>query len=181
MDRRTAVKNIALSLGLVVSSSTVITLLNSCGEKNTITPEFFKIADRYIIDFLIDIILPVTSTMGAKDLNISQFIDKMCHYVLNEEQQAEISFGLVEFSSQFQQNTGKLPSEGNKEDYQLMVKTYFDISEKEEMAVFKLLNSDYNNLSRSLKPNYNLYKFLTTVRELSLLGYFTSEIVMKNA
>lgn len=180
MDRRTAVKNIALSLGLAVSGSTVISLFNACStDRKPVKPEFFTTSDLYSIDYLADIILPATASKGAKDLNLSQFIDKMCKHVFNEEKQQEIKRGAEEFSNRFSKITGKTPSDGTKEDYQLMVSTYFDISEEKQKAVFKLLDTDYSTLSYELKPDYNLYLFLTTIRELTLLGYFTSQAIVE--
>lgn len=180
MDRRTAVKNIALSLGLAVSGSTILSILNACSTDNsTIKPMFFNPSDLRSIDFLVDIILPATSSIGGKDLNISQFIDKMCKHVLDEEKQQAVRLGAEEFSKRFQKINGKMPSEGSSEEFQLMVATYFDISEEKEKSVFELLNQNYNDLSDSAKPDYNVYTFLTTIRELSLLGYFTSQTIME--
>lgn len=180
MDRRTAVKNIALSLGLAVSGSTIINLFNACStDKNLVKPEFFTTSDLYSIDVLSDIILPATLSKGANALNLSQFIDKMCKHVFNEKKQLEIKRGAEEFSSRFSKITGKTPSEGTKEDYQLLVSTYFDISAEKEKAVFIMLATDYDTLTPDLKPDYNLYLFLTTVRELSLLGYFTSQAIVE--
>lgn len=180
MDRRTAVKNIALSLGFAVSGSTVISLFNACSaDKTTLKPEFFKASDLYSINFLVDILLPVTATIGAKDLNISLFIDKMCKHVVSEEKQKSIRLGAEEFSKRFEQITDKNPLEGNKQDYQQMVTIYFGISEEKEKAVFEMLNEDYNNPPENVQPDYNLYTFLTTIRELNLLGYFTSQTIME--
>lgn len=51
MDRRTAVKNFALSLGLVVLGSTILSLFNACTTDETVLmPEFFKKSDIQGID-----------------------------------------------------------------------------------------------------------------------------------
>lgn len=180
MDRRTAVKNIALSLGIAVSGTTVISIFNACSTDKTIAkPEFFKAPDLYGINFLVDIILPATSSIGGKALNISQFIDKMCKQVLSEEKQQAIQLGTEEFSKRFQEINGKKLSKGNSEEYQLIVAHHFDVSEEKKKSVFELLERDYNALSDKMKADYNVYTFLTTVRELSLLGYFTSQTIME--
>ncbi|MBA6154647.1 gluconate 2-dehydrogenase subunit 3 family protein [Gelidibacter maritimus] len=180
MDRRTAVKNIVLSLGLVVSGSTILSLFNACTtDKTVVLPEFFKKSDMLGIEGLVDIILPKTSSIGANDLNISLFIDKMCCHVLSKKQQDEIRMGIEKFSKQFEKITNKLPSNGNREDYQQMIATYFDVSEKREKAVFQMLENGSDELAENVKPDYYLYTFLTAVRELGMLGYFTSQVVME--
>lgn len=180
MDRRTALKNMALSFGFAVSGASIINLFNSCNaEKGTLTSEFFKSSDMYSIAMLVDLMLPTTSTVGGKELNISQFIDQMCQHVLDDQQQKDMRSGNEEFSKRFEKITGKASTEGNQIDYQQLLTSYFDISEAQQQAVFELLASDYHTLSNDLKPNYRLYTFLTTVRELSLLGYYTSQAIME--
>ncbi|CAM4187747.1 gluconate 2-dehydrogenase subunit 3 family protein [Flavobacterium weaverense] len=177
MDRRIAVKNIALLLGLVVSGSTVLSLFNACStDQKKIKGEFFDAADMYIVESLVDIILPISSSIGAKELNVSQFVDKMCKYVLREVNQKEIRLGIEEFRKKFEKITDKISTEGNREDYSLMIKTYFDISHKEQKIIFEMLGNQ--NVSEELKATYHLYKFLTTIREYTLLGYFTSKAII---
>lgn len=180
MDRRTAVKNIALSLGLVVSHSTLLSLFNSCSTNSSkVEPKFFKTSDLYGIENLVDLILPPTSTPSGNDLSLSYFIDSMCAHVLNQEQQRNMKLGLEEFSVVFQKLIGKSISQGGKDDYQLMLTTYFDISEDNQKEIFNLLSHDVNVVSNASKPKYYLYTYLTTIRELTLLGYFTSQTVME--
>ena len=178
MDRRAAVKNIALSIGLLASGSTIISLFNACsGKKSNENPEFFKASDMFMISFLVDIILPTTSSIGAKDLNVSEFIDKICTHVLSAENQKEMKLGAQEFSKKFQELTNKIPTEGNKNDYEFMVKTYFDIPQEKQKTVLKMLDIADDNQTNEIKPDYHLYKFLTTIREITLLGYFTSKSI----
>jgi len=180
MDRRTALKNMALSFGFAVSGATVISVFNSCSdEKTTVTSEFFKASEMYSITQLVDLLLPKTSTIGAKDLNIPHFVDQMCQHVLDDQQQKEMRRGVAEFSKRFLKSTGNSTTEGTQQDYELMLSTYFDISKDQEKAIFKMLDSDYHTLSNAIKPDYHLYTFLTTVRELSLLGYYTSQTIME--
>ncbi|TDU43248.1 gluconate 2-dehydrogenase subunit 3-like protein [Gelidibacter sediminis] len=180
MDRRMALKNMALSFGFAVSGATIISLFNSCSdEKPTLTSEFFKASDMYNIAQLVDFILPKTATVGAKDLNIAHFVDKMCQHVLDDQQQKEMRLGVAEFSKKFLKITGNSTTEGTQQDYELMLSTYFNVSKDQEKAVFEMLDSDYNTLSNAIKPDYHLYTFMTTVRELSLLGYYTSQTIME--
>lgn len=178
MDRRTAVKNMALSLGFIVSGSTIINIFNACStDQKAIKPNFFKASDLYSINFLTDIILPTTTSIGAKDLNLTEFIDTLCADVLTPDQQRNMRFGAEEFSNGFYKLTGKETSHGNQQDYQRMLAACFDVSEADQQEIFKLLKQDVNTLSKNLKSKYYLYAFLTTIRELTLLGYFTSKTI----
>lgn len=180
MDRRTAVKNIALSLGIAVSGTTIINVFNACSSETTaVKSALFTPSDLKSMDMLADIILPVTTTKGAKHFNMSRFIDKMCSHVFDEPKQQKIKRGAEEFSDRFYKMTGKKPSKGNKANFEHVLSTYFDIPKDQEIAVFELIDTDYDKLSDQLKPDYELYLFLTTIRELSLLGYFTSQVILE--
>lgn len=179
MDRRTAVKNIALSLGLAVSGSTVISLFNACNtDKQSIKLEFFSPLDFKSIEFLVDIILPKTLNKGANELHVPQFIDKMCQHIYDDKKQQNLKIGITEFSKQFEIITGKTISKGIRQDYEKMIRSYFEVSEEKEKAIFIMLAKENDDdLTGSKKTEYALYFFLTTVRELSLLGYFTSQAI----
>ena len=182
MDRRTAIKNMALSLGFAVSGSTVISLFNACSnEKSALEAEFFKAEDMHNINFLTEIILPTTSTPGAKELNIAQFVDKMCQHVLGAEKQQAVVSGAAEYARRFEQHTGIASYNGQKPDHEGMIAKYFDLSENDEKSVLKMLATEASAIPEKEKSEYNLYSFLTTVRELSMLGYFTSETVVELA
>jgi hypothetical protein len=59
MDRRTALKNLSLSLGYVVSAPTLMNMLSSC-TANPVTwqPVFFNEPERNLVIHLVDIIIP---------------------------------------------------------------------------------------------------------------------------
>lgn len=180
MDRRTAIKNMALSLGFVVSGSTVISLFNACStEKTYLQSVFFKAEDMRSIDFLTEIILPKTSSPGAKDLSLAQFVDKMCQHVLSAEKQQAVLSGAAEYARGFEKYMGKTSYNGQQTDHERMIARYFNLSENEEKSVLTLLETDASALPENQKSKYHLYTFLTTVRELSMLGYFTSETVLE--
>lgn len=180
MDRRHVLKNIALTLGLTVTTPTVLSLLGSCAKDvGTSTLEFFDKKSIVAIEFLVDIILPVTTTVGGKQLNLSIFVDKMIKNVLKDRDQKEISMGLDEFAKDFEDLFGKKIQEGNHKDYEQIVKTFFDVPDKIRTEVFTLLQQDFSLLPQQSKKDYVLYKFLTTVRAFSMLGYYTSQTIVE--
>lgn len=180
MDRRIAVKNMLITLGLTVSTTTIIGFIESCSNKKTARISvFFDETEIYLVDYLVDIFLPRTSIIGGKDLNLSQFVDKMCANVLTIQKQKEIKSGLHEFLIRFEQKFNKEASEGSIEEYKTLLDVCLNVTKEKEAKVFKLLESDYHNLSKPSKSEYLFYKFLTTIREFSFLGYFTSETILE--
>lgn len=79
MDRRTALKNSALMVGVTLSSSTLLGLLQSCQEENRPDwrPRFFSDEQAAVISEITEMILPATDTPGARDLGVDQFVDLM--------------------------------------------------------------------------------------------------------
>lgn len=87
MNRRDAIKNLGLSLGFVVVTPTVISLLNSCKADPVWLPEYFSQNEGYLIQSLVDIILPETDTPSASQVNVPQFIDVYTRDVMEPELQ----------------------------------------------------------------------------------------------
>lgn len=181
MDRRIAVKNIFMAIGITVSTPTLISILNSCSEnKKNWLPTFYDKSEIKIVSYLVDIILPKTSVVGGEDLNLSRFVDNMCADVLNVEKQNKIKLGLNEFINRFEEHFNKNFSKGSIDEYEVLIGKYMNISKEKEIDVFEMLNTDdYKSLSVYQQQDYLLYQFLTTVRELSFLGYYTSEMIVK--
>ena len=98
MDRRQAIKNISLSLGYALTGSTIISLFNSCTSKNTIS-NFNVLNDkqRFCIENLADIIIPKSSSPGALDVNIIEFIDVMVSETLTNKEQDIFLKGSLEW------------------------------------------------------------------------------------
>jgi uncharacterized protein YihD (DUF1040 family) len=180
MDRRHAIKNIALTFGLTVATPTLLSLIKSCAKDTGLnTFDFFNRKTIVAIEFLIDIILPITTTVGGKDLNLAMFVDKIIKNVLNDRDQKEINMGLEEFVKHFEHTFNKKVQDGNRKDYEQVVKTYFDVPDKRKTEVFKLLQQNFTELPQQSKKDYVLYKFLTSVREFSMLGYYTSQTIVE--
>ncbi len=177
MDRRTALKNITLSFGYAVATPTVLGILQSCQSKvTTWEPLFFTPSQGYIITQLTDIILPKTHTAGALDVNVPEFMDKMLNDIAPEEEKDTIKEGAKAFESEFQKVFKKNALQGSKEEYEKLLKKYFDISEEEKKAVFEMQNTDVSITEEELNRHL-IYKFLLATREYTLFGYYTSELV----
>ena len=177
MDRRTALKNITLTFGYAVATPTVLSVLQSCKSNvATWTPMFFNPSQGYMIKQLADIILPTTDIAGALDVNVPEFMDKMLHDIAPEDKRNIIKEGANAFEKEFQNAYNKDVLKGSKAEYEKLLKKYFDISEAEKNAIFKMQNTEENITEEELNT-YLIYKFLLATREYTLFGYYTSELV----
>jgi hypothetical protein len=177
MDRRTALKNITLTFGYAVATPTVLSVLQSCKSNvATWTPMFFSPAQGYMITQLADIILPTTDIPGALDVNVPEFMDKMLHDIAPEDKRNIIKEGANAFEKEFQNVYKKDLLKGSKVEYEKLLGKYFDISEAEKTAVFKMQNTEESIKEEELNT-YLIYKFLLAIKEYTLFGYYTSELV----
>ena len=177
MDRRTALKNITLTFGYAVATPTVLSVLQSCKSNvATWTTVFFSPAQGYMITQLADIILPTTDISGALDVNVPEFMDKMLHDIAPEDKRNTIKEGANAFEKEFQNVYKKDLLKGSKEEYEKLLEKYFDISEAEKTAVFKMQNTEESIKEEELNT-YLIYKFLLAIKEYTLFGYYTSELV----
>ena len=177
MDRRTALKNITLTFGYAVATPTVLGVLQSC-KSNVVTwaPLFFSPSQGYMVAQLVDIILPPTNIAGALDVNVPEFMDKMLQDIAPEDKKNLIKEGANAFEKEFQNVYKKDALDGSKSEYEKLLKNYFDISEEEKAAVFKIQNTEESIKEEELNT-YLIYKFLLATREYTLFGYYTSELV----
>lgn len=182
MNRRIALKKMSLALGYTLAAPTLLSTLYSCtSEPETWQPLFFIKNQKYIITQLADIILPPTEIVGAIDLNIPQFIDKMYAEVASEEAMDIFKKGGDLFEKSFVERFNKNSTSGSKEEYNDLLDTYFRISDESQKKIFQLTKFDEQEVIDQYGLNsknhdaYLIYKFLLSVRYHSLYGFYTSE------
>ncbi|MGC1631030.1 MAG: gluconate 2-dehydrogenase subunit 3 family protein [Gelidibacter sp.] len=96
MNRRDALKNLGLSLGYVIATPTILSMLQSCtATEDKWTPLFFSDKQAYVLENLVDLILPKTKGVpGALDVNVPQFIDLYTYKTATDEQKERYTTGL---------------------------------------------------------------------------------------
>jgi gluconate 2-dehydrogenase gamma chain len=170
MDRREAIKRTVLTLGFAVSTPAIMGVLNGCkpAPELAYSPEFFTTDQAALITELSEIILPKTSTPGAKDAGVPGFIDSMLKAVYSKDQQQMFIKGLTEFDQDARQTYGDSFVELDRERKVEFVKKHHD------SALAKSTDSGakgwWNAGSEEEKP------FILKVKELTILGFFTSKI-----
>lgn len=178
MDRRTALKNLSISLGYTVAAPTIFNILSSCtAEVDTWTTLFLSPEEKHMVTHLADIILPASDTPGALDVNVPQFLDMMYHEIEMKPKQELFKKGASIFASKFTKAFDSEITKGNKEQFEKLLASYFNISDEATEVVLKAQNRPIEKVDVSEMENYALYKFLISVKQYTLFGYFTSEKV----
>jgi gluconate 2-dehydrogenase gamma chain len=171
LNRREAIRRVALLMGGAVSTPAILGVLAGCsaepdsakpGADAEWKPAFLTGAQAALVAEVAEIMIPRTDTPGAKDVGIPAFIDKMLKDVYPKDGQAHFVAGLADFESQAKRDHGRAFLELEPALRATLVKQVHDpavVAEREETLP----------LSQRHRP------FILTMKELTLLGYFTSE------
>jgi len=150
MKRRNALRSMSLSFGGSVVLP--IAILQSC-QRDDYQAKFLTLDQIELLDEIGETILPETEdSHGAKFINIGKFMDHFIADCYSSEDQDLITAGLLTFESSCSKkyNTG-----------------FVNISAESKFDYLVLINAE---ASKSNEPHYFL-----KLKELILLGYFTSE------
>jgi len=178
MNRRTALKNLSMSLGYTMAAPTIFNMLSSCkADVETWIPLFLSSEEKHMVTLLVDIILPASETIGALDVNVPQFLDLMYHDIEKKENQDIFNKGALIFANKFQSQFNTEAIKGDKKQFEILLASYFNISDDATEVVLEEQKRLAKRVPDSQMENYALYKFLLSVRRYTLFGYFTSEKV----
>jgi gluconate 2-dehydrogenase gamma chain len=160
IDRREALRKTALLMGAAVSASAIAGILNGCKSTPDLNykPVFFTEDQARLVSELAEIILPKTDTPGAKEVGVPNFIDRMLAQCYKKEDQEFFIAGLTAFEEEAKKSFGDSFIYCKPEDQITLTTTALQaaIQEKKENKEAK-------------EP------FVLTAKELTMLGYFTSE------
>jgi hypothetical protein len=168
MNRREVLQRTALVLGYAVTGPALAGILNGCKASPELTykPDFFTEGQAQLISELSEIIIPKTSTPGAKDAGVPAFIDSMLKEVYSKEAKDSFLKGLTEFDEDAKKTYGDSFAECKPEDRVAHVKKHHDAA----LTGFdKGLSGGWWGSSSGEKP------FILKVKELTILGFFSSE------
>jgi len=156
MERREALKKVAYLMGGALSATTIGVLFESFAipekEKNFVS---FSVRDEEIIAEFAEIIIPTTATsLGAKAAGMGDFIPMMVKECYPAEMQQIFAKGLLEMDA-------KCMKEYNKNFMTL------NIEERKKIVT---------DLQNETIANNKAPSFFLLARDLTILGYFASEI-----
>jgi len=186
MDRRQALKNFGLGAGILIIGPSTLSLLQSCTSepKNNWEPNFLSVQNGFALKEILEIILPKTETLGAKDLNIAQFIDSYMEEVAPKKQQQRFKRNANAFAKVFKKEYDKELEEGSVEEYEKIVAKFLKAApeKREEYLKRNTETQDPQDKDPNIKEDIGVgsYSYLISIRDMGIWAWKTSEEVGEN-
>ncbi|MEM7486287.1 MAG: gluconate 2-dehydrogenase subunit 3 family protein [Bacteroidota bacterium] len=185
MERRVALKNMGLAFGYTIAAPTLLGIVQSCSTKKVLdwTPDYFTKDEGTVLHTLVDMILPKTDTPSATEVNVHVFIDKFVNEVLPKENQNFLKNGMDKFmdivlTAAQKETLAELDEEDLEPTLAKYLKKRTDaIEEAHEKAVKDYLTVMKENGSAVIDDEIALFNFATSLRDMTVWSYKTSEYV----
>lgn len=158
IDRKEAIKRTALLIGGTVFAPNILGVMQGCTAKPGVdwNPVLFTNDQARLVTSLADVIIPADEYPPASEAGVPAFIESMINEVYTEEQRNEF---LQELDA-FAENT-RLELNAD----------FFDAADEQKFEIA------YNENQNALEIDRNEdTPFFLRFKELTILGYFTSEI-----
>jgi gluconate 2-dehydrogenase gamma chain len=159
MDRREALRRTALMLGGVLSAPTITAFLGGCDVRRVPDDQWVPRAmDQQQADLLATVtehIIPETDTPGARAAGVHQFIDLMLAEYYPPSERQRFLAGLADLDQRARRSGGR---------------PFLRCSADQRHALLIEMDREAFDASAGQQP------FFRTLKELTLLGYCTSEV-----
>jgi len=184
MDRREAVKSVAFLLGGALSATTIGVFLDGCTSPSANKGgNLFSADQELMITEIADIIIPSTKTPGAKAAGVGPFIAKMMKECYPDYAQEAFVKGLEDLEDRSKKEyKNSFVTISVKERQQLLSKLREETIAAQKVENEKKAAGEKNKPAPEKPipgPDKNVKTtpyFFSLVRDLTLLGYWTSEI-----
>jgi hypothetical protein len=177
-------QRVAFLMGGALSAPTMIAMLEGCKSNTTTeaaTSFAFSTDYKSLVAEIAEIIIPKTATPGAKDAGVGPFIEMMLKDCYSAAQQEHFMKGLDELDGSSKKvNGGKKFLESTPEQQTALLKTFEKMSNEEAKkneTAKKIVDAE-TGLTKETKGKTEAppTPFFKIMKELTLLGYFTSEV-----
>lgn len=162
MNRRELLKQIAILTGGTVIGAEA--MLSGCTNKGQVNAVFTD-DDINLLAEIADTILPPTQTPGAKEAGVGTFMTVMVNDCYGEKDQRIFHEGLVKLKEACEKQTGK---------------EFMEADAAQRQSFLTALNKEAGDYAKNKKGEEPTHYF-TMIKQLTLFGYFTSEIGMTQA
>lgn len=159
MDRREAIAQVSWILGGTIVGSSIF-LETGCKTSNKKAADFFDADTIALLSEMGETILPATSTPGAKEAKVGEFMAVMVKDCYTPNDQGIFRQGIKRLEKRCKDETGKSFMECSAEE-----RTQFFVK-------MDTLQKAYMTAKTPEQPSH----YFRMVKELTLLGFFTSEI-----
>jgi hypothetical protein len=163
MDRREALRRTAWIMGGIVSAPAIAGVLKGCSAQPSVDwkPVFLNNQQAAIITEIAEIIIPKTDTPGAKETGVPSFIDLILKDVYSKEDQDFFMEGLKAFDADADKTQGN---------------SFLDLEPEQQVAFVKQKHDEAIQAERNSKDSKPKRPFILMMKEMTLLGFFTSEV-----
>lgn len=187
MNRRDALQRVAVLMGGALSAPTLVAMLEGCKSGADTSATGFSLSTDYqtLVAEIAEVIIPKTNTPGAKDAGVGPFIEKMLKDCYTEVQQKHFLAGLEKIEEEADKAGGKF-IELKPEQKVAVLKAMEAAAKAEDEAnntkeKGKIVDSESGLEKKDAKAAEVPTPFFKLVKELTLFGYFTSEVGCKEA
>ena len=157
MDRRELLKLIALATGSAFIGGEL--LLSGCTNGPDIGGPTFTEADRGFLDEVGETILPKTTTPGAKDAAIGQFMTLMVNDCYDKKDQDTFHEGIRKLDAASKDMNGK---------------SFLESSPEQRTKLLQALDKEAKEYAKNKKKE-DANHYFTMMKQLTLFGFFTSK------
>jgi hypothetical protein len=173
MNRRDAVRRISVLLGGAISAPTLTGLLHGCGQATdqrdyvprTLTPDQFR-----LVRIIADHVIPTTDTPGAAEAGVHRFIDEMLTDFYTEEERTQFLAELAHVDDASRSVFGQ-PFARLDRGQQIELLGILDAD------AFPDEQEDPDGVARTAaRVAGGDPPFMRTMKELTISGYYTSQI-----
>ena len=154
MNRRDALKSVMVMMGGTMIGAT--TIMTGCTPENQIEGLDFDPDDIAFLDEIGDTIIPETNTPGAKAVGIGSFMVMMVKDTYDGDSQKTFVDGVNKLGKDFKAANGK---------------SFVGAPAEERLAYLNGMYDEYKASGDARSP-----QVINMLRDLTVLGYFTSEI-----
>lgn len=159
MNRREAIQKVSWILGGTIIGSSIF-LEYGCNSSTHQTTDFFDKSTTDLLNEIAETILPKTNTPGAKEAKVSEFMNVMVKDCYTKADQEIFKAGIQSLDKGCKDKTGK---------------NFMDCSPEERTSYLSTLDTEqkaYTEKKLTEDPSH----YFRMMKELTLLGFFTSEI-----
>lgn len=162
LTRRQALRRVGALLGGVVSAPTIAGVLSGCQRQTgpDWSPSFLSAEQNEMITAMAEVIIPETDTPGARGANVNRFIDALVGESYLENDRKQFMSGLEETRARCQDTYGA---------------PFVECSAEEQRDFVATLDEETFG-SDAEAPDRDNPSFYRSLKELVIVGYYTSEV-----
>jgi hypothetical protein len=168
MNRRELLQRVAMLMGGAISAPAAIAVLNGCSPKpgSSWQPLFLSKEEGAMVEDVAELIVPRTTTPGAREVGVPAFIDVILKDAYPSEDQARFISGLKDFDAEAQRVHGK---------------PFLQLPQTQRLSFLQQIHdaaaaAEKVQADKEVPAGERKRPFILMMKELTLLGFFTSQV-----